>query len=331
MRQVAVFSLVDVRHGGWPTFTAHLMRGLRAAGAAPRLFKVGDSGWETQARSFGRGEWYWNATVELAAEIACQMPAIVAAASPARARQMGALAASGATVVIHDPTEVKGPVAEELARARHIVAVRPVMAAELRRQGLPAEWIQHPYERARPRTLGELYAVAFSRIDFDKHTELICQANRLVEPAQRVALYGSVNRMYEHHRLERACPGWRTYYQGSPGPEDLWAGARLAARARYAVDMSLIRGDGGGTQYTHLEAWDAGTRLILHRGWLRGDAELDTVAAGAAFVDSAEELADELAGAGDGDLWQRRREAGDRLLQQHEAGAVAARYLERVA
>ena len=34
--------------------------------------------------------------------------------------------------------------------------------------------------------------------------------------------------------------------------------------AKYMIDMSIIKGDGGGTQYTFLEAFNQDTVLILH-------------------------------------------------------------------
>ena len=40
------------------------------------------------------------------------------------------------------------------------------------------------------------------------------------------------------------------------------------------ADMSLIKGDGGGTQYTTLEAWDAETVPIIHSGWIRRGDEM---------------------------------------------------------
>ena len=37
---------------------------------------------------------------------------------------------------------------------------------------------------------------------------------------------------------------------------------------KFNIDMTLIKGDGGGTQYTWLEAWDAGCIPIIHKEWL---------------------------------------------------------------
>ena len=38
--------------------------------------------------------------------------------------------------------------------------------------------------------------------------------------------------------------------------------------AKYMIDMSIIKGDGGGTQYTFLEAIHHDTLLILHNDWI---------------------------------------------------------------
>ena len=41
---------------------------------------------------------------------------------------------------------------------------------------------------------------------------------------------------------------------------------------KYVVDLSVIKGDGGGTQYTFLEAIHQDCILILHKEWVeRGD------------------------------------------------------------
>ena len=38
--------------------------------------------------------------------------------------------------------------------------------------------------------------------------------------------------------------------------------------AKYMIDMSIIKGDGGGTQYTFLEAIHHNCILILHNEWI---------------------------------------------------------------
>ena len=38
----------------------------------------------------------------------------------------------------------------------------------------------------------------------------------------------------------------------------------------FNVDMTKIKGDGGGTQYTWLEAWEVGCIPIIHKEWVQG-------------------------------------------------------------
>jgi hypothetical protein len=79
--------------------------------------------------------------------------------------------------------------------------------------------------------------------------------------------------------------------------------------------MSTISGDGGGTQYTFLEAIDAGTALMLNEGWVTGRPD-DELLGYATFV-KPEDLAEAI------------KEAptvyGDALLEKHDAIAIAAR------
>ena len=46
----------------------------------------------------------------------------------------------------------------------------------------------------------------------------------------------------------------------------------LLTNCNYIVDMSIIKGDGGGTQYTFLEAIYQDCALVLHKEWVeQGD------------------------------------------------------------
>ena len=50
----------------------------------------------------------------------------------------------------------------------------------------------------------------------------------------------------------------------------------LLTNCNYIVDMSIIKGDGGGTQYTFLEAIYQDCALVLHKEWVdQGDTFKD--------------------------------------------------------
>jgi hypothetical protein len=85
-----------------------------------------------------------------------------------------------------------------------------------------------------------------------------------------VALYGAVNRLYVFHHLRAL--GFDDYYRGAfAKTKEALKG--ILADAKYVVDMSLIKNDGGGSQYTFLEAIAAGCILVLHRDWLKPGGE----------------------------------------------------------
>jgi len=239
------------------------------------------------------------------------------------------LVAAGAAVTLHDPNDFKDAAwRTTLRRLRaRVVAIRPAVAAHLTAQGVDVTYIPHPYvpQAARWGLGGARYhAISLSRLDWDKHTELIAAANLQLPPECQVAVFGAENRRYTHLRLDPHWPAWRVAYHGAfPAEPD--AGAHLARRAAYVVDMSAIAGDGGGTQYTFLEAWDAGARLIVNRAWLTGRAD-DVLQPGVncLVAGTAAELAALLAG--DPAAHDAVCAGGRAQLARHAPAAVVPRY-----
>lgn len=314
--------LAAPRYGGWPTYTAHLAAGLAASGHTVQLWQIsGSARHEKRTRPYGRGLTYRNTTVDVLADLARLHTVIVTAADAGRTDAAAALLAAGATIVVHDPTELRGDLPAALNHTRHPV-VTP-RAANLRHLAAwPAVHVPHPYApapaRSRNRTRS-MNAVSYARLDWDKHTELIVEANLLLPPHLRVKMWGAENRLYSFHKLGPIDPHWAAYYRGPFPRRSVWAGVSLASAARWAVDMSVIVGDGGGTQYTHLEALDGGAALALNKGWLTGDPTCDEIADAAEFVDSADQLAALLGGDSPPDRTDVRR----RILAAHDAAAAA--------
>jgi hypothetical protein len=87
--------------------------------------------------------------------------------------------------------------------------------------------------------------------------------------------------MYTKNKI---LPKYPEYIQDSDREEedraiyklDFREAVNLCRTARFMTDFSVIQGDGGGTQYTFLEAIDAGTICLLHREWIHpNDAMVD--------------------------------------------------------
>jgi hypothetical protein len=313
--KVALFYLPDVKYGGWPTYTAHLYHGLKAGGFEPYLFRIG-ARTEKQTRDWGRGIRYQNLSLIDAVHYASEMRSIITATTQKFTHETDALVSVGATVIIHDPTELKGDIPAILRRAASVVTIRPINVVNLEKQGIQSSYIPHPYMR-NPAAFSRRikWAGAFSRIDWDKGTHFIVDANDKLPDDKKITIHGAVNRMYAHHKLPEH---WENHYAGQFSADNLWGGAILASRYQWAVDMSTISGDGGGTQYTFLEAIDAGTALMLNEGWVTGRPDDELL--GYASFTKPEDLAEAI------------KEAptvyGDALLEKHDAATIAARTME---
>lgn len=306
--------------GGWPTYTAHLAHGAATFDTDVRLFRLGKRT-EQQQRAFGRGLTYRNVSLDYLLTLARIGELHITAADALHAQPVAELLAAGATITVHDPTELKGALGSALGNARKpIVVIRETMLEHLPDR---ARYVPHPYLRKPNLTRNPAqHAVAYSRLDWDKGTHHIVAANLLLPPTRQITMHGAENRLYTHHKLTSVDPKWRRNYCG-PWPTDkLWAGAVLAAGAHCVVDMSTIKGDGGGTQYTFLEALDGGAPLILHKGWRVG-RELDAVAV---FVDP--DTLGAVLNAGPATLPALNKGAAATLLKHHDAGVRAKETLE---
>jgi hypothetical protein len=317
-----LFYLAEPRFGGWVTFTAHLALALRAAGYEVELFRVSARS-EPRLRDFGRGLAYRNISLDDARLAAALAPSIITAAGPKFAPVAAALLEEGALIVIHDPTELKPAMVEALSKTRQrIVVIRESNLSHVKKLGLEAVFVPHPYVRMARKAERDVHAVAYSRLDWDKHTLVITEANTLLPPDKCVHIYGAENRMYTHHKVDKAFPEWRSNYRGQYAPE-VDAPVKLASRAKFVVDMSAIAGDGDGTQYTFLEAWDAGAALVVNRAWIRtgkGAVRHDETAIA---VENAQELAEVLAHKGPP---KHVVAGGEAQLAEHEPRRIGKLY-----
>jgi hypothetical protein len=313
--------------GGWITFTAHLYLGLeniRVSGGLGdiKLYKVRPRP-EPYMRSFGYGLNYQNATVEGLTKH--WQPTLIVAINK-NYRDIGAkLLAAGAWIVVHDPAEFKRL---DLARyASRVITIRPAVCAQVP----GSTYIPHPYSRHYPGgrnwpSTRPVHAVSISRIDFDKNTDIILDANRILPTRRKVVIRGFENRIYTRFKIVPKYPEWTqsvAHY-----PRELRTAAELCAQATYMVDMSLIKGDGGGTQYTTLEAMDAGAIPVLHKGWIRPGGEMQP-GVNCLVAGDAWELARVLQEKRDTDI-ARLRAGGRQVLMAHASRNVAQEYLNKL-
>jgi len=165
-----------------------------------------------------------------------------------------------ATIIIHDPTELSTEVLK-FAKNNKVITIRETVHELLNNMGIKNVFFKHPFYKYPKYNLDKKYNRSLSRVDFDKNTDIICKANNL---GADVEIYGYKNHIYYFHKLKEL--EFDKYYKGyySKNLNDI---SKLYAATKYLVDMSTIKKDGGGTQYTFLEAEYHDCGLILHKNW----------------------------------------------------------------
>ena len=164
--------------------------------------------------------------------------------------------------VFHDPTEFKS--------MPHVAAVDPQLCIVLRKSNLAhqpqAQLLPQPYvlRYTNSEATRTVHAVCTARVDSIKQSHLIVEANRMLPQVQRVQMSGTPNRMYVYGKKAK----YPELADIKPRPAGAHSGAELCRTAYYSVDMSRITGDGGGLQYTTLEAIDAGAVPVVDQGWM---------------------------------------------------------------
>lgn len=331
--------------GGWFSYTVHTALALRAAGIEcdviclrKRRDKTFDLGFGVDVEfldpaadeTVDRLKTYdvlHGAFVAFEKDNPNSIDAVIAAERPG-------------VITIHDPTEVKPKdkllrllVGGKIPGLKKLVAIRPVMKTLLAGNTggrYRVSYIPHPYAFQSPVTEAEEkqnVAVATSRVDFDKNTHLLLQA----KPAVCEIEYwtGGVNRIYAYHKLRQH--GWPVPgYKGKFGrdPLDL---LNVYGRAKALIDMSSISGDGGGTQYTFLEAIDHECVMVLNSAWAKRNDKHDVLRPGVDYIacTTPEDIAFQL------DLVCKNEDYRQTFVQNaraqvhhHDAASVGVQYRE---
>ena len=261
-KRTPIFNLFYLSHnpyGGWATYTTHLMKSFEAMGVRSNLFKIGNRT-ENKLRDFGYGVQYQNLCLEDALKV--RGKSLITAAGGRYKDKTIAMLEGGAWIVKHDPGEdkyFKSP------KERTIV-IRRVN----KRYG---KFIQHPFVPSGFFLPEEKRGAAtISRIDSDKRFELILKCNRLMK--RKIAIHGFGHTSYARFYLKDKYPEWaKVISVGGASPtkfpkDSLYRGVEILLPKKFAVDLSVIKNDGGGSQYTFMEAWDAGCVQVVNSEWI---------------------------------------------------------------
>lgn len=285
--------------GGWVSFTAHLAN-LRDSNLFKISKKTETSGGQPKYRPYGYGIQYRNISlVDFKTLITeSSKPYLITAIDSNYYKILPDMPPNG-HLVIHDPTEVKTKKGElvEYLKPFQIITIRESVSKYLNTIGISNRCLSHPYVSIADSfklcpLSNKSGAVAISRIDYDKHTEIILKANNiLLEP---IKIYGCKNDRYVYHHLKdldpmkELMPG--SNYKGK-FPKDFKILSKILSPAKFMVDMSRIKDDGGGSQYTFLEAIDFGCILILHQDWVSRPDSKFRVGVNCLAVSNEDELA----------------------------------------
>ena len=261
---ISLYYMARPVYGGWVSFTAHLSlkHDLPVYKLASRTEKKGDG--SPTLREFGYGVKYQNRAAD---DLPPTSKHLITAIDKTNYKYLKDFP-DGTMIVIHDPTEVNSkaaaPLVAELRRFKIITIRKSVQEYLLKTLHLKSKFLLHPFYPYRfDKEEKPSDCVSISRIDFDKHTDILLKANKqLTKP---ILIYGAHNRLYVHFKLEGL--NFKKYYKGGfeKSFEQL---SKILENAKYVVDMSVIKHDGGGTQYTFLEAIHQECALIINEKWV---------------------------------------------------------------
>ena len=336
---MSLFYLAKPKHGGWVSFSAHLALCL----GIHQINKIGAE-LENKGRDFGWGIKYQNTPIEYFA--ASPKVAILALEKthygllPVIKQKLDA--GHRVSLVTHDTVELKNEAIDFLKDNRNIrlIAIRPTISKYLAdKHGLESIFIRHPFfPYAHSSTVaratgkgGNGKSVAISRVDFDKNTHTIIDANYLLEPNQRIEIYGKINNIYQYQVIDkqvlqnREIP-FNIAYPEYKGPMKLnfpFLDSVFSLK-KYMVDLSTIHDDGGGTQYTFLEAMYNRIPLILHSKWATGkDSDIFKDGGNCNMVSNSEELAKQIT---KGNYPAGALETNYKMVRQHSTEELADKW-----
>jgi hypothetical protein len=256
------------------TYTAHLVKSLFLLGFEPVVWKISATAQEP-TESFGIKQ--NTCTLEQSLLMTKNQRCLITFFEWKECRDvLWPLLECRVPIIIHDPAEFHDDLIEVLVANRvKVISIRRVNHETLLSRHVNSVFVPHMFVPSKNVKIGvKLFgALCLARIVFRKHTGMIIEANKLIEdPKKQCHLCGYVVRPYEFHELRKKHPDWRRWYHGQ-FPVEFGVATNMFARANYAVDLTKITGDGGGTQYTFFEAWNAGVPLVLNKGWEVSDTD----------------------------------------------------------
>lgn len=261
--QSQLFYLSDYLYGGCTTFTAHLLHILKRKNVLC-LTKA----FENDIGEFGYGIKYQRKSIKFLENVKKMF--IVDMFQ--NFHLLEKIRYKDITIVIHSPTEISEE-NELYLKNWNIIVIRKTLQNYLKNQyDVKSKFLYHPfYPYKRFTNFTEMgidkdirtEAISIARIDYYKNTDIILKANKKLDNPIRI--FGLTNPQYVTSQLisldlERYYAG---IFQKSFGQV-----SNILRKSKFMVDLSELPNDGGGTQYTFLEAIYNNSAIILNRKWI---------------------------------------------------------------
>lgn len=171
-------------------------------------------------------------------------------------------------LVIHDPRDISDRMIPIIRKYKIITIRRTVQDFLMQKYNLDSLFLYHPfYPYPVISKNPKIGAVSISRIGFGKNIDIILKANRHLSSQHSIKLYGCPTRIYVYLNLGGKKGDFNKFYYGK-FDRSFESLSKIIAQAKFVVDLSVVKHDGCGTQYTFLEAIHNDCALILHRRWL---------------------------------------------------------------
>ncbi len=259
-------------YGGWITFTAHLSLKYEYP-----IYKIFDSKQKKNTRKFGYNTTYTNLPIS---EI-IKLKNIIITALDKHYWEYLKYFPKNTILVVHDPSEFKtnhdkNPLFKDnLIDNFKIITIREtVQKYLLNTYNINSNFIYHPFYKYNKSNLESMnnYAISLSRIDYDKNIEIILRANKLInDENKKIKIFGFENRFYIYKMLKGL--DFHKYWKGrfKKNIPMTHENKDILKNCKFVIDLSKIKNDGGGTQYTFLEAIYNNCILILNNEWIEKD------------------------------------------------------------
>ena len=268
-----LFYLAKPMYGGWISFTSHLC--LKYNYPLYRITKRT----EKKQRHIGYDVFYTN----ICSKDISKYNNILITAIDKNYYKYLQYFPDNTSIVIHDPTEVKSKSSKELLEHLprfKIFTIRETVQNYLKEKyNLNSTFKYHPFYRyptTKTNKLLNINICSISRIDYDKNTDILLKANRLLKHnnLKTIDIYGKKNDMYVYRSLEHIDSMDKedpdSNYKGT-FKKDFNSLDSILNNVSYVIDLSSIFKDGGGSQYTFLEAIHHNCVLILYKKWVNNN------------------------------------------------------------